>query len=30
MPVLDLVRRMYVSIKAGHDEMRDLKHHMEV
>lgn len=29
MPVLDLVRRMYVSIKAGHDEMRDLKHHME-
>jgi uncharacterized protein (TIGR02284 family) len=30
MPALDLVRRMYVSIKAGHDEMRDLKHHMEV
>jgi len=30
MPVLDLVRRMYVSIKAGHDEMRDLKHHMEI
>jgi len=29
MPALDLVRRMYVSIKAGHDEMRDLKHHME-
>lgn len=30
MPVLDLVRRMYVSVKSGHDEMRDLKHHMEV
>jgi uncharacterized protein (TIGR02284 family) len=30
MPALDLVRRMYVSIKSGHDEMRDLKHHMEV
>jgi uncharacterized protein (TIGR02284 family) len=29
MPALDLVRRMYVSIKTGHDEMRDLKHHME-
>jgi uncharacterized protein (TIGR02284 family) len=30
MPALDLVRRMYASVKAGHDEMRDLKHHMEV
>jgi uncharacterized protein (TIGR02284 family) len=30
MPVLDLVQRAYVSVKAGHDQMRDLKHHMEV
>jgi len=28
-PVQDLVRRVYASVRAGHDEMRDLKHHME-
>jgi uncharacterized protein (TIGR02284 family) len=28
-PVLDLVRQAYVSVKAGHDEMRDLKHSMQ-
>ena len=27
-PVYDLVRRAFVSVKAGHDEMRDLKHHV--
>jgi uncharacterized protein (TIGR02284 family) len=27
-PVLDLVSRAFVSVKAGHDEMRDLKHHV--
>ena len=29
-PALDLIQRAYVSVKAGHDQMRDLKHHMEV
>lgn len=27
-PVRDLVQRAYVSVKAGHDEMRDLKHRL--
>jgi uncharacterized protein (TIGR02284 family) len=27
-PVRDLVQRAFVSVKAGHDEMRDLKHHI--
>ena len=27
-PVLDLVQRAFVSVKAGHDEMSDLKHHI--
>jgi uncharacterized protein (TIGR02284 family) len=27
-PVTDLIARAFVSIKAGHDEMRDLKHHL--
>jgi uncharacterized protein (TIGR02284 family) len=29
LPVLDLIDRAYRSVKAGHDEMRDLKHDME-
>ena len=29
MPALELTRRCFASIKAGHDEMRDLKHHMQ-
>jgi len=28
-PVADLIQRAYVSVKAGHDEMRDLKHSMQ-
>lgn len=28
-PVRDLVQRAFVSVKAGHDEMRDLKHHIQ-
>ncbi|HVJ55993.1 MAG TPA: PA2169 family four-helix-bundle protein [Aliidongia sp.] len=28
-PVMDLIRTAYGSVKAGHDEMRDLKHHMQ-
>ena len=28
-PVRDLVHRAFSSVKTGHDEMRDLKHHME-
>jgi uncharacterized protein (TIGR02284 family) len=28
-PVLGLVKRAFTSVKSGHDEMRDLKHHMQ-
>jgi uncharacterized protein (TIGR02284 family) len=28
-PVLELIDRAYGSVKAGHDQMRDLKHGME-
>lgn len=27
-PVRDLVSRAYISVREGHDQMRDLKHHM--
>jgi hypothetical protein len=26
---MDLIEDCYVSVKAGHDEMRDLKHNMQ-
>jgi uncharacterized protein (TIGR02284 family) len=28
-PVRDLISRAYVSVREGHDQMRDLKHHMQ-